>query len=83
MTQKRLNHLLLLHNHRPQTDVLDVLGVAKECISRNVVEKNSLVIVVNILPVFCIPANRTGIPCTVQGFSVHAYSDVLNFYRDF
>ena len=40
MTQKRLNHLLLLHNHRPQTDALDVLGVAKECISRNVIVVN-------------------------------------------
>ena len=48
MTQKRLNHLLLLHIHRPQTNALDLLGVAKEFISRNVVEKNILVIVVNI-----------------------------------
>ena len=35
MTQKRLNHHLLLHIHRPQTDGLDLLGVAKEFISRN------------------------------------------------
>ena len=48
MKQKRLKYLLLLQNHRPQTDALDLLGVAKEFITRNVVENKILVIVVNI-----------------------------------
>ena len=35
MTQKRLNHFLLLHIHPIQTDALYLLGVAEVSILRN------------------------------------------------
>ena len=35
MTQQRLNHCMLLHVHRVQTDSLNLLNVAKEFVKRN------------------------------------------------
>ena len=49
MTQKRLNHFLLLHIHRIQTNALDLLGVAEESISRNSRREEYFVTIVSIL----------------------------------
>ena len=35
MTQKRLNHVTLMHTHKDRSDRLDILNVAKEFISTN------------------------------------------------
>lgn len=35
MTEKRLNHLILLHSHKQRTDDINVLDIAKEFIQRN------------------------------------------------
>ena len=35
MTEKRLNHLILLHSHKHRTDELSVVEVAKEFSLRN------------------------------------------------
>lgn len=35
MTQKRLNHVILLHTHKERVDVLDLLAIAKEFVSAN------------------------------------------------
>lgn len=35
MSQKRLNHLLLLHTHKDKTDNLDIQSITREFISRN------------------------------------------------
>ena len=41
MTQQRLNHCMLLHIHREQTELLDFTDIAKKFISRNE-RRNSL-----------------------------------------
>ena len=33
MTQKRLNHVVLLHTHKERTDEINVLEIAKEFIT--------------------------------------------------
>ena len=35
MSQKRLNHVVLLHTHKERTDALDLLTIAKEFVSAN------------------------------------------------
>ena len=35
MSQPRLNHVILLHIHKDKTDNMDVVQIAKECISVN------------------------------------------------
>ena len=35
MSQKRLNHVMILHTHKQQTDDLDLYKIAKEFASAN------------------------------------------------
>ena len=41
MSQARLNHLMVLHYHRPLTDTLDLHAVCNEYISKNTTRKNT------------------------------------------